>query len=845
MSYAKPLFMKHVLSAPLKRVIGLCSLLSIASLHAELYFNVNALNLSDEQKQQMDMTLLSRTDMQVPGTYKVDLYVNNQSVGEFTLSFIECDNVLCPQLTTALLRQVGVKVSAITSMKTLSDDAIITRLEEYIKGANAQLDFERAVLRLSIPQAAMDNKARGYISPEKWDDGLPMFFSSYSVSGSETQNKKNGLSTSSQFLSLRNGVNVGPWRLRNYTNYENSGDTSRWNVMQTELDRDIRSIRSRLVIGETSSPGLIYDTFSFRGISLSSQDSMLPDSMQGYAPQIIGVAVTNATVEVRQNGNLLYQTYVPPGEFSINDMYATSTSGDFEVTIREEDGTVRTYTQSFASPPVSVRKDAFKYSVTVGEFGSRYYNRDDTVTQRFGQAELLYGVLNNTTVYSGVIAAEHYRSGMLGVGQGLGPLGALSLDVSHAETRFHSGERQTGQSWRARYSKRFDTTGTSMSLAGYRYATDGYYDFDEASNSYYTSERKSRSVLKSRAQLSLSQNIGPLGSISVTANQLEYWTGRNSRSRSLTGSWSKTFKGISVNLSQSQNRSWRTGRTDNTTSITVSVPLQKWLTGENSNSVRMSNSFTRSDTGTSSLNSTLSGTALEDRSLSWSVSQARSEQSSGKTSNSTALSGSWQTGAMTVNAGYSDYYGQSQRVNWGARGAVVAHPYGVTLSPPLSEGSSYALVRAPGASGVSVTSNTGLRTDWRGYAIVPSMTSYRENNITLDTSTLKDDVDLSQAVLHAVPTREALVLADYETSVGYRAWLHLTYNGKPVPFGAVVSTGKTEGITGDNGQVYLSGLNDNAEIIVELTGGKKCHSRFDLKDAQKSNGIFMAEIVCK
>lgn len=841
------LLMKRLSLFPLRNVTaltGLCSLLSAAPLHAELYFNVNALSLSDEQREQMDMTLLSRTDIQMPGTYKVRLRVNNQSAGEFTLNFVECDKELCPELTPAILRQAGVKVSAIPGLSTLDEDTIITRPGEYIPDADAQFDFSKAVLSLSVPQAAMDNQARGYIPPEHWDDGLPMVFSSYSLSGSETQSRRTGLRTSSQFLSLRNGVNLGPWRLRNYSNYENSGGTGRWDALQTQLERDIRSLRSRLVMGETSSPGIIYDSFSFRGISLASQDSMLPDSMQGYAPQITGVAVTNATVEVRQNGNLLYQTYVSPGEFVINDLYATSTSGDFEITIREEDGTVRTYTQSFASPPVSVRKGALKYSVTAGEFGARNYNREDTVAQRFGQVEFLYGVLNNTSLYSGLIAAEHYRSGMLGVGQGLGVLGAVSLDVTHAETRFDGGEKQTGQSWRARYSKRFDITGTSMTLAGYRYATDGYYDFDEASNSYYTRERSNRSVLKSRAQLSLSQNLGPLGSLSVTASQQEYWTGRNSRSRSVSGSWSKTFNGISVNLNQSQNKSWRTGRTDNITSVTVSLPLGKWLTG-NSNSIRMSNNFTRSDTGASSLNSTLSGTALENRNLSWSVSQARSEQASGKTSNSSALSGTWQTGLMTVNAGYADYYGESRRVNWGVRGAVVAHPYGVTLSPPLSEGSSYALVRAPGASGVSVKNNTGLTTDRRGYAVVPSMMAYRENSVTLDTSTLKDDVDLNQPVMRAVPTREALVLADYETSVGYRAWLRLMHNGNPVPFGAVVSTGNSQGITGGNGQVYLSGLNDNADIIVALAGGKSCHSRFNLKDTTKSNGIVMAEMTCK
>ncbi|WP_253899173.1 fimbria/pilus outer membrane usher protein, partial [Pseudocitrobacter vendiensis] len=310
---------------------------------AELYFNVNALDLSEEQKSQIDLNILSRTDIQMPGQYDVTVRVNRQDAGKHSLNFVERDNTLCPELTLTFLREQGVKVAAITGLKTLEDSDVIKQISDVLPGAEAQFDFDKAVLNLSIPQAAIDNEVRGYIPPEQWDDGLPMLFASYSASGAETRNRRTGREESTQYVNLRSGANYGPWRLRNNSYYQRNGNINQWKSLQSWLERDIRSLRSRLVMGETSSPGLIYDSFSFRGVSLASQDSMLPNSMQGYAPQITGVAITNATVEVRQNGNLLYQTYVSPGEFVINDLYATSTSGDFEITIREEDGTVRTY----------------------------------------------------------------------------------------------------------------------------------------------------------------------------------------------------------------------------------------------------------------------------------------------------------------------------------------------------------------------------------------------------------------------------------------------------------------------------------------------------------------------
>ncbi|OSN11841.1 hypothetical protein AU512_00225 [Lonsdalea iberica] len=732
-----------------------------------MYFNVNALHLDESQKAQTDLSLLSRTDIQMPGEYKVQVRVNKTRAGEHLLRFVVCDgNRLCPQLTPTLLHELGVKVQVFPALVAIAPNAPIIKPGDYIRGADSDFDFDRRILDLSIPQAALDNRARGDIPPEQWDSGIPMLFSSYSASGSEVQNHKNGKQTSTQYISLRNGANLGEWRLRNDSYYTRSSQgRTRWSSTQTWVERDIRSLRARLVAGEATSPSLVFDSFSFRGASLSTQDEMQPDSLRGYAPEIRGVAMTNATVEVRQNGNLLYQTFVSPGAFIINDLYATSTSGDLNITVREEDGTVRIFTQAFASPPISVRKGVMKYSVTAGEYGTRYYkDSSNALGQRFAQTEILYGLLNNTSVYGGLIAAEHYHSGMIGVGQSMGELGAVSLDITHAQSTFSDGTTHSGQSIQTKYSKLFDITRTSMTLAGYRYATDGFYSFDEASNYYYSSSLASRYSLKSKAQITLSQNIGWLGAISLSAYQSEYWNRSNSKTRSMTGSWSKAFNGISVSLNQSQSKVWQTDKTDNITSVSVSLPLGKWLSSPGSN-LRMSNSWSRSDQGTNSLTSTLSGTALTANNLSWSVSQAKAHNNSGTTTNSTALTGTYRGGRATAGLGYANYYGQRETVNWSLRGSLVAHPYGMTLSQQLSEGAGYALVRAPAADGVKVRNRTGLVTDWRGYAVVPSLTAYRENNVNLDTSTLPDDVDVTDPMLRKIPQKEALVLADYRTHV--------------------------------------------------------------------------------
>ncbi|EHN6806793.1 fimbrial biogenesis outer membrane usher protein [Salmonella enterica] len=817
------------------------------SAQAEMYYDVKALHLSPENRARTDLSLLSRTDIQMPGDYRVLVKVNKSRAGEHTLHFVICDNThLCPQLTPALLKQLGVKISVFPALQSKMPDTPLRHIGDYIRGAESDFDFDKRELKLSIPQAALDTRVRGDIPPDRWDSGLPMLFSSGSASGSEIKNILSGQETSSQYLNLRSGINLGEWRIRNYSYYARiRHQHSGWNSMQTWAERDIRQLRSRFVAGETSTPGLIYDSFNFRGISLASRTEMQPDSQQGYAPEVRGVAVTNATVEIRQNGNLLYQTFVAPGPFIINDLYATTTSGDLVITVKEENGTVRTFTQAFASPPVSVRKDALRYSLSVGEFGSRYYNDNScAINQRFAQAELIFGLFSGTSFYGGGIAATHYRSAMAGVGQSMGVLGAISADYTQASSDLSDGRTRKGQSLQLKYSKMIDTTGTSMTLAGYRYASDGFYSFEEASNGYHEGARASQYRLKNKFQLTLSQNIGWLGSVALSAYQSSYWDVRTPKNRSVTGSWSQTFYGVSVTLNQSQSKIWKTGRTNNITSISISLPLGDWLSPSGVNNLRLDNGWSRSDSGGLSMTTTLSGTNLADNSLSWSVSQARSKGNNSR-ADSTAVSGSYRGSRATYGLGFSDYYGQQQTVNWSVRGAVVVHPYGVTLSRQLSEGAGYALVRAPGASGVRISNHTGLVTDRRGFVIVPSLSAYRDNTLSLDTSSLADDVDVVDAIRHGIPEKEALIMADYRTSIGYRAFLTLTNKGTTLPLGVTVTSGEATGLTNERGQVWLTGVQDNARIIASLPGGRVCRSIFRSDEVQMKNGIAMGSLQCK
>lgn len=183
-------------------------------------------------------------------------------------------------------------------------------------------------------------------------------------------------------------------------------------MISTYLQRDIRPLQGQLTLGETSSPADVFDSVPFKGAQLASDDAMLPDSVRNFAPVIRGVAGSDAQVTVRQNGNIIYQTYVPPGAFEITDLNPSSQSGDLQVTLRESDGSERSFTQAYSSLAVMQREGQLKYAVTAGTL-----DQNNSRTPRFAQGTLIYGLPYNTTAYGGVLAAEKYRA-VTGGGRG-------------------------------------------------------------------------------------------------------------------------------------------------------------------------------------------------------------------------------------------------------------------------------------------------------------------------------------------------------------------------------------------------------------------------------------------
>lgn len=863
--YCQPTF-SSVPKLPRLVLAALVMLSTRQGLADEAIFNPNALEIDNPSTTPVDLSQFSSAGGQAPGEYHVDIFLNGEQKDTLNVNFVSGANgKLVPQLTPAQLELWGVMLNSSPSLMAAPKNSVITDLSQFISQADTDFNFSQQVLNISVPQASIHSSAQGAVDPKYWDEGISALLLNYSFTGANTFQDGSGGTDRNYFLNLHSGANLGGWRLRNYSTWTynknsysknnndevddagNSRDSrSHWDSINTYVQHDIPRIKGQFTAGDSYTPSDVFDSVQFRGAQVASDDNMLPDSQRGFAPTVRGIASSNAQVTIKQNGSVIYQTYVPPGAFVIDDLYPTSSSGDLQVTIKEAGGTTHTFMQPFSNVPVMQREGRLKYSLTVGQYRSQDENSDEPV---LGQSTLVYGLPHDMTVYGGFQLADNYNALALGMGFGLGVLGSISLDATQAHSRLEdeetgSHQSKNGQSYRFQYSKDIAATDSTVTLAGYRYSTEGFYTFQEAmdySNANDSGYPDSHNNKRSKIQLDLTQNLmgGEWGSMSFSGYQQGYWNEKGYE-RNLSVSYSNSiFNGISWTLMYTYTEYANSTSSDNQQlALNISVPLSKWLPG-----AYMSNSMTNDLHGKTHNQISLNGTALEDNNLSYNVGQGYGNRGEGY---SGMVSGDYKGTYGEVNAGYN-YNHDSRQVNYGAQGSILAHSHGVTFGQPLSgDMTSVALVEAPGASDAKIQNGTGVHTDWRGYTIVPYLSPYKRSRIGLDPASLQDDVDMTENVVSVVPTVGAVVRAKFKTSVGERVLISLMQSNHVVPFGAMVSVDGNDstGIVGENGEVYLSGVPQSGGLIAQWGdgGSQQCHASFKIPASNKGPAVGVQRI---
>jgi len=771
-----------------------------------------------------------------PGVYTLDIFLNGRQISRENVQVVREGAGTKACLSYDLVKSLSIKDTVFSSEQAeeLRSGKQCIALEDVVKESHAAINSADMQMDISIPQIYLLRSARGYVAPEFWDKGETALTLNYDTNYYRSVN--DGRENDSFYGRALAGFNLGGWMFRHDGSLswrrQQGKESHHYNAINTYVQRDIPQLKSRLLLGEGNTSGELFDTLAFRGAQISTVDQMWPDSQRGYAPEIRGVARTNAQVTVSQNGSKIYETTVSPGPFNISDLYPTGYGGDLDVTVKEADGSETRFSVPYAAMTRLKRPGMTFYSVTGG------VSRKDNMayTPSVYQGTIQHGFTNSLTGYTGVLGSDNYISALLGGAFGL-PIGAISLDITGAQTKY-GDEKKQGVSYRATYSKKVSQTDTNFTLAAYRFSSSGYYSYDNALqiNNYYKKNKTNGtnylSRPKQRFSLTASQNFGEsYGNIYLTGFVQNYWNSTGTNTQFQLG-YNNRIGRVSYTLSANR-LLYSTGGHDTQLSLDFSIPLgsesKNYVTG----------SATHNKEGVTA-QTALNGVLGENDQFSYNVGAARDIDNK----KSGSIGGQYRSPYSMLTAAYTkgeNYYSASA----GASGTVIALPDSINFSAYQS--TTYAVVSADDAAGARVYGYPNIVLDGSGRAIVPNLNPYRINDLAIDPKGIPLDVELESTQQRVIPVEGAVVRLDYKTSKGKPLLIRANQpNGNALPFGASVNdeNGNLVTTVSQGGQIYVRLNKDVSRLHVSWgkTANDKCLVNLQSGAVQPSENQTLARL---
>ncbi|EAU4677858.1 fimbrial biogenesis outer membrane usher protein [Salmonella enterica] len=742
-----------------------------------------------------------------PGEYYSDIWLNGEWKGRAVLRF---------NLSSGMDRTLLCLTPELLSLLDLNEEALSDRIIKNSSGCTdissvipvSRIRFEPSELRLNIdiPQALLIHRPRGYISPAQWQTGVPATFVNYNLNN--YRYRVAGTQEDRTYLGIRAGFNFAGFALRHRGNWS-GGRTGGYRSTETNLRHDVAALRGQLTVGDFSTGGELMENVSLRGVRLASDDRMLPGSLRGYAPVVHGIASSNAKVTIRQNGNIIYETTVPAGPFTVNDLYPSGYGGDLTVSVTEANGQTRLFTVPFASVAQLVRPGYTRYQVSTG----RYRYADNNLDEIVFQGTLQYGLVNDVTVNSGVMATPHYIAALAGAAFNT-PFGAIASDITFSETKLSRNDRtQKGYSLHASYNVSMPLTNTSLTLAAYRYMSKDFYNLRDAMWAnrvdYFENSQARNSMFfrpRNQFQLSVNQELGAgRGNLYLTGSTYSYWSRKGTRSEYQAG-YSNVYRRLNYQVGYSRSFDTDNLRDDRRIYVNFSIPL-----GESQQSPLLSTTLNGSKGAGNSLQTSVSGVAGEDNQFSYGLSASAMEKGGSGYSASTGYRSPY--AYLTATAGNDSL--NNRQTSLGVSGAVVAHPFGITLSNDLSD--TFAIIHAEGAGGATINNSPGNRLDPWGNGIVPSVTPYEKNAVSIDPEALPMNVELSATEQEIIPRANSATLVNFTTQSGEAMLFDIRMSDGSIPpmaSEAFDAQGKSIGYVVQGGRLFARGLKDKGTVKV-------------------------------
>lgn len=797
----------------------------------DVKFNVELLDV--KERGNIDVNRFSHRGYIMPGEYIMSVHVNKQELSEQTVAIYVPDNNPDGSETCvppSLVKQFGLKKEIEQQLQWWHQGQCL--VIESLPGLTVKVELGDATLFLGVPATYLEYSSEYWDPPSTWDNGIPGLLLDYHLNVQQQLHNQHGKNKHSDSANGTLGTNLGAWRLRADWQARYDSDAmfqqQRWEWNRYYAYRALPHLAARLTLGEDFLNSDIFDTFRFTGASLVTDDNMLPANLRGYAPEITGVASSNAKVIVSQQGRILKEVLVAAGPFRIQDVN-DSVSGRLDVRIEEQNGSVQQFQMETASIPYLTRPGLVRYKIAVGRPSDLQHHYQGSV---FTTGEFSWGVNNGWSLYGGGVTDGEYNAGALGIGRDLMLFGALSFDVTQSKAKLAEWEQSlSGRSYRLSYSKRFDDYDNQVTFAGYRFSEQNYMSMNEYLQARaYQGSRSQNS--KEMYTISFNQQLRDwASSVYLNYSHQTYWVRPDNDRYNLTlARYFDIGKFNNVSLSLTAYRNKSNGSNEDGMYLSLSVPWGRQSTISYSGS---------------------KGKQEDSHQLNYNSADNNGnyyQLSGGLSRAGTMASGfySYQGSLAQMNAAASYQAGQYSSLSASLQGGATATLQGAALHRITTPGGTRMLIDTDGAAGIPIRSYGNATYSNRfGKAIVSDINNYSRSHVSIDLDALPETAQAMTSVTQGTLTEGAIGYRHFEIITGDKAMAVIRLSdGSSPPFGAVVLNRKQQevGIVDDIGTVYLSGIRADEKMKVKWGGEEQCE--LELPRQLTQNGLANLLLPC-
>ncbi|MBC5791438.1 fimbria/pilus outer membrane usher protein [Providencia sp. JUb39] len=716
----------------------------------------------------------------IPGLYPINIEINAADSYHTDARF-GANGELCvdEQLLNTLNLKTDIPLSECTQMTQLWPEAIET------------LSPGTFSVYLTLPEQAFDTEKRqGNIS-----EGYAALLN-YDVFHNQVRGHYGQQNTLQ--ATLEPAINIKNWVIRNRSYYSKDESRSRLTIQETSGTRDLASLSSSVQIGEFGALGSINGGVPLTGAQIYSNAGMRDTARLAIPVQ--GMVQSQATVEVKQYGNVVYRTLLPAGPFSLTNLGQAIGGVEAEIIITESDGQQQ---KIIVTPSIGGNSsEATTYQIGAGRYRP-YMSTGINELPILMLGEIALSPIQGKRITFGGLLSRNYQNFGLRGETNSSSGHWLSGDINYAKGK-QNGIQANLQGQLSL------TNNLSLALATH-YRSKNHQTIDDAVME--TSLDNNRNQVQQSHSISISWSTMALGAISYSQSINQYH-GNTPRDHAQTLAFGRRFGSTTLSL----NMQW-SDNGNKTIYAGISFPL--W--GGSSNS-RLQQQRNLSPTIGSSWQGNLGSQLYSSLDI--------ARDSNGIHDISGSLSGNTPYSHLTAGLSHSGNGNKSMMLSSSGTMGIANN---IWVTSPNQAGDTLAIVRIPGQPGVHVsgTGGDGI-TDFAGDALLTSVQPYQLQEAIINTQKLPLNLRLNSTSAEFKLARGSVKTQRFQASIVKQLLLTVRdKNGATLPVGASVhrTDGSLIGTLIGDGNVMLVNDDIGKPLTIRRINLPECQLSYQTPEA--------------